>query len=60
MKTFVVFISLAIIALAYVMAMQGCERPVCPGYERIDYGSGCRKVGSPDFVERSLCEECGA
>lgn len=57
MKTFVVLISVAIIALAFAMAMQGCEK-ACPGYERVDYGSGCRKVGSPEFVAREHCEEC--
>lgn len=35
-----------------------CEKPACPGFERVETGSRCRSVATGEFVAREHCEEC--
>ena len=52
------------LALLAFLALAACKPPpppsLCPGFEVVDTGSGCRETATGQYVDKDRCGECDA
>lgn len=61
MRTAALYIlGVVVLEAIVVLAIVGCDRAACPGFAKVNTGSGCRKVSTGEYVVPAYCEECGA